>query len=294
MYNEKGFGPRLKIFMIFGFVPLFAFLTVMVIPFLLGIFMTFTDWNGVAASFHMVGLDNFTGAAKDSAFWHSLGLTSLYVLLSVLLTNAIAFGLALLVTSGIKGQNAYRVGFFTPNLIGGVILGFIWQFLFSRVFVTLGHDLHLPFLSDSWLSDPTKALWALVIVGVWQSAGYMMLIYIAGITGISDSVLEASQIDGASRMRQLFSIKIPLMVSSFTISLFLTISRSFMVYDTNLSLTKGGPYRATELITMHIYNEAFVYQNYGTGQAKAILLFVIVAIIAVSQVVITKRLEVAE
>jgi len=292
MYNEKGFGPKLRIFLIFAFVPLFAFLVVMVIPFLLGIFMTFTDWNGVATSFQFVGLHNFAEAVKDAGFWHSLGLTSLYVLASVILINLFAFGLALLVTSGIKGQNVFRAGFFTPNLIGGVILGFIWQFLFSRVFVLLGHHLNLPFLSDSWLSDPNKAMWALVIVGVWQSAGYMMLIYIAGLTGISDSVLEASQIDGATKMRQLFSIKIPQMVPAFTISLFLTISRNFMVYDTNLSLTKGGPYRATELITMHIYNEAFVYQHYGTGQAKAILLFLVVAIIAVSQVVITKRLEV--
>ncbi|MCM8711572.1 sugar ABC transporter permease [Clostridium sp. SYSU_GA19001] len=294
MYNEKSFSSKLKIFMLFAFVPLSAFLVVIVIPFLLGLYMTFTSSTGASKTADFVGISNYIVAFKDADFWGSLGFTFKYVIITVVLTNVIAFALALLVTSGFKGQNFFRTGFFTPNLIGGVILGFIWQFIFSRVFVSVGQTLDIKILSTSWLAEPQKAFWTLVIVGVWQSSGYMMLIYIAGIMGISKSVMEASYIDGASSLRQLISIKMPLMVPAFTISLFLTLQRSFMVYDTNLSLTRGGPYRSTELIAMHVYNDAFLSQNYSSGQAKALILFVIVAIIAVTQVVIMKRMEVSE
>lgn len=294
MYNEKSFSSKLKTFMIFAFIPLFAFAVIILIPFLLGLFMTFTNSNGLSKTSDFVGISNYMVAFKDVEFWNSLKFTFKYVIVTVTLTNLIAFALALLVTSGFKAQNLFRTGFFTPNLIGGVILGFIWQFIFTRVFVSMGQTMNIKILSTSWLADPNKAFWSLVIVSVWQSSGYMMLIYIAGIMGISKSVLEASYIDGASPLRELLSIKIPLMVPAFTISLFLTLQRSFMVYDTNLSLTRGGPYRSTELISMHVYNDAFLSQNYGSGQAKALILFAIVAIIAVSQVVIMKRLEVSE
>ncbi|ASA24046.1 carbohydrate ABC transporter permease [Paenibacillus donghaensis] len=292
MYNEKTFSSKLKVFMIFGFVPLFAFITVIVIPFLIGIFMTFTNWNGSSSSFDFMGLSNYTAAFSDPVFWTSMWTTLKYVLITLVLTNVVAFALALLVTSGLKGQNFFRAGFFTPNLIGGIILGFVWQFIFSRVMTYAGTQLDWGFLSASWLGDPDKALWALIVVGVWQNAGYMMLIYVAGLGGISDSLLEAASLDGAKFWRQLFSVKIPLMVPAFTISLFLTLQRSFMVYDTNLSLTKGGPFRSTELIAMHVYNEAFVYQNFGPGQAKAFILFAVVAFIAIMQVSMMKKVEV--
>lgn len=280
--------------MLFAFIPLFAFSVVIVIPFLMGLYMTFTNSTGVSGATEFVGLSNYKVAFSDAEFWSSLALTFKYVIVTVVLTNVIAFALALLVTSGFKGQNIFRTGFFTPNLIGGVILGFIWQFIFAKVFVSIGQAMDIKILSASWLAEPQKAIWTLVIVGVWQSSGYMMLIYIAGIMGISRSVVEASYIDGASPLRQLINIKIPLMVPAFTISLFLTLQRSFMVYDTNLSLTRGGPYKSTELIAMHVYNDAFLSQNYGSGQAKALILFVMVAVIAVSQVVIMKRMEVSE
>lgn len=292
MYNEKTISSKLKVFMIFGFVPLFAFITVIVMPFLIGIFMTFTNWNGSSSSFDFMGLSNYTAAFSDPVFWTSMWTTLKYVLITLVMTNVVAFGLALLVTSGLKGQNFFRAGFFTPNLIGGIILGFVWQFIFSRVMTYAGTQLDWGFLSASWLGDPDKALWALIVVGIWQNAGYMMLIYVAGLSGISDSLLEAASLDGAKFWRQLFSVKIPLMVPAFTISLFLTLQRSFMVYDTNLSLTKGGPFRSTELIAMHVYNEAFVYQNFGPGQAKAFILFAVVAFIAIMQVSMMKKVEV--
>jgi raffinose/stachyose/melibiose transport system permease protein len=204
----------------------------------------------------------------------------------------LAFALALLVTSGFRGQNGFRTAFFTPNLIGGVILGFIWMFIFSRVFVYLGETFEIPLISASWLGDSERALWALIVVGVWQMSGYMMLIYIAGLTSVPNSVMEAARIDGATAWQVLTKIKLPLMVPAFTISLFLTLQKSFMTYDMNLTLTKGGPYRSTELISMHIYNEAFKLRNFGPGQAKAFLFFVIVASMAIAQVVILKRKEV--
>lgn len=215
-----------------------------------------------------------------------------YVAISLILTNVIAFTLALLVTRGTKFENFFRASYFTPNLIGGIILGFVWNFVFSRVLVFVGKEFDWGFLSTSWLTDPDKALWALIIVGVWQNAGYMMLIYIAGLSGVSESLLEAANLDGARFWNQLFRIRIPLMIPSFTICLFLTLQKSFMVYDANLSLTKGGPFRTTELIAMHVYNETFVYQNFGSGQAKAFILFAIVAIIAIAQVKLMKKMEV--
>ena len=292
MYQEKTLSQRLKVFCTFAFVPLLAFALVVLIPFLFGLFVTFTDWTGTQDTVRFMGLSNYTAALTDPAFWASMGLTLKYVVLVMVLTNLLALGMALLVTSGFKGQNIFRGAFFTPNLIGGVILGFIWQFVFSRVMVSAGKGLGIDLLMTSWLGDPDKAMWALVIVGVWQLSGYMMLIYIAGLTGVPQNVIQAAKIDGATNFQILTRIKLPLMVPAFTISLFLTLQKSFMTFDTNLTLTKGGPYGSTELVAMHIYNEAFKLRNYGPGQAKAIVFFVIVAAIALAQVVLTKRKEV--
>lgn len=278
--------------MTFGFIPLVAFVSVIVIPFLIGVFMTFTNWNGLSSNYNFTGLSNYSTAITDPLFWKSMWVTIKYVAISLILTNVIAFTLALLVTRGTKFENFFRASYFTPNLIGGIILGFVWNFVFSRVLVFVGKEFDWGFLSTSWLTDPDKALWALIIVGVWQNAGYMMLIYIAGLSGVSESLLEAANLDGARFWNQLFRIRIPLMIPSFTICLFLTLQKSFMVYDANLSLTKGGPFRTTELIAMHVYNETFVYQNFGSGQAKAFILFAIVAIIAIAQVKLMKKMEV--
>lgn len=286
--NKKKIGA----FVIFAAVPLIAFITVVIIPFIIGVYMTLTNSSGVNISNEFIGLKNYISAFNDSQFWGSMLLTVKYTFFSLIFTNLIAFILALLVTSGFKGQDFFRLGFFTPNLIGGVILGFIWQFIFSKIFVYIGTTLNIDFLTSSWLTSPKWALVALIIVGVWQNSGYMMLLYIAGLRGIPGSLIEAAELDGANKLQTLFKIKIPMMIPAFTTSIFLTLQRSFMVYDTNLSLTKGGPYRSTELISMHIYNEAFVYQHFGSGQAKAIILFIIVALVALTQVFIMKKVEV--
>jgi len=253
--------------------------------------MTFTNSNGVNVG-SFVGLSNYVAALSEKDFFATFFTTIKFVICSMILVNLTGFGLALLVTSGIKAQNAYRSIFFVPNLIGGIILGFIWQFVFSRVLVYIGSSAGIELFKQSWLVDPTMAFWAIVLVTVWQQSGYMMLIYIAGIVGIPHELIEASRVEGASAIQQLLKIKLPLMMQSFTISLFLTLKNAFMMYDVNLSLTGGGPYRSTELITMNIYNDAFLYQKYGTAQAKAVLLFIIVAVIAVLQVFFTKKKEV--
>lgn len=293
MYQEKKLSDRLKVFFTFAFIPLTVFFFVIIVPFVLGILMTVTTWTGMSGSLlEFVGFTNFKNVFSDPTFLTTIISTFKYVILTLIFTNVIGFGLALLVTQGFKGQDFFKLSFFTPNLIGGIILGFIWQFIFSRALVQVGTDLGWEIFSSSWLAEPTTALWTLIIVSVWQNAGYMMLIYIAGLMGIDKSLLEASLLDGANAFQQLIKVKIPLMVPAFTISLFLTLQRSFLVYDVNLSLTDGGPYRSTELIAMHVYQEAFTYQRFGEGQTKAIILFIIVAIIAISQVRVMKKMEV--
>ena len=272
---------------------LVVFFLVVIIPFVYGFYLTFTDWNGVSQVKSLVGFKNYVDRFKDVEFWSSMWLTLKYVAISVILVNIVAFGLAYLLSNGIKGQNFFRAGFFTPNLIGGVVLGFIWKFIFSNVFTAVGKAVGVDWLSKSMLSAPKTAYFALILVTVWQLAGYMMLIYIAGFTGLSHDVLEAASIDGATGWRRMRSIILPLMVPSFVICIFLTLSRTFMVYDLNLTLTKGGPYASTRLVAMHVYEKAFTARNYGVGQAEALFLFIVVAIISGLQVYVGRKKEVA-
>ena len=272
---------------------LVVFFLVVIIPFVYGFYLTFTDWNGVSQVKSLVGVRNYIDTFKDVEFWSSMWLTLKYVAISVILVNTVAFGLAYLLSNGIKGQNFFRAGFFTPNLIGGVVLGFIWKFIFSNVFTAIGKTMGFDWLSKSMLSEPKTAFFALILVTVWQLAGYMMLIYIAGFTGLSHDVLEAASIDGATGWRRMRSIILPLMVPSFVICIFLTLSRTFMVYDLNLTLTKGGPYASTRLVAMHVYEKAFTARNYGVGQAEALFLFIVVAIISGLQVWMGRKKEVA-
>lgn len=281
-----------KDFCLFALPGMFCFFAVVIIPFLYGVYLTLTDWDGVSEVKNFVGLENFGAVLRDGQFWSSLLLTFKYVIAVVVLVNVIAFLLAYLLTRGIKGQNFFRAGFFTPNLIGGIVLGYIWQFVFSRVFVSIGETTGWELFGVSWLSDPDKAFAALVLVSVWQLSGYMILIYVAGFTGLSEDVMEAASIDGANGWVKMKNIVLPLMMSSITICLFLTLSRAFMVYDVNLSLTGGAPYGTTEMAAMHVYEKAFTSRQFGVGQAEAVILFLIVACISGLQVFITKKKEV--
>lgn len=278
--------------LIFAMPGCLVFFMVVMVPFFYGFYLTLTDWDGISSEKTIVGLSNYISVMQDTEFWQSMFLTLKYVFISVLLVNIIAFLIAYLLTNGMKGQNFFRSGFFTPNLIGGVVLGFIWQFVFSRILVDIGKNMGIPWLSKSWLADPDKALWSLIIVTVWQLSGYMMLIYIAGFTGLSQDVMEAADIDGATGFQKMKSVILPLMVPSFVICLFLTLSRAFMVYDVNLTLTGGEPYGTTKLVAMYVHDKAFSSRAYGVGQAEALVLFVIVALISGAQIYIGKKKEI--
>ena len=281
-----------KDFCMFALPGMFCFFAVVIIPFLYGVYLTFTDWDGVSSEKNFIWFENFKGVIRDGEFWTSLLLTFKYVILVVVLVNVIAFVIAYLLTRGMKGQNFFRAGFFTPNLIGGIVLGYIWQFVFSRVFVSIGESTGWGLFEASWLSDPDLAFAALVLVTVWQLSGYMILIYVAGFMGLSEDVMEAASIDGASGWMKMRKIVLPLMMSSITICLFLTLSKAFMVYDVNLSLTSGGPYGTTQMAAMHVYEKAFTSRQFGVRQAEALILFIVVACISGLQVYLTKKQEV--
>lgn len=269
------------------------FTLITIIPFLMGMYYSFTDWNGVSGNVSWVGIDNFKAIfTNDPDFWSSFWFTVRFTLLGVVLTNVVGFFLAYLLTKPLKTRNMLRTIFFMPNVIGGLLLGFIWQFIFIKGFATMGDITGWSFFNLPWLGDATTGFWAIVMVFVWQSSGYLMVIYIASLSNVSKEVLEAAEIDGASRMQVLRSIIVPLIMPAVTIGLFLAISWSFKMFDLNLSLTKGGPFKSTESVAMNIYNEAFLNNRYGLGTAKALLFFLIVAIITVIQVRVTKSKEV--
>jgi raffinose/stachyose/melibiose transport system permease protein len=237
------------------------------------------------------------------AFSFSFLITFGYTLINMVAINAVAFGLALLVTSKIKGRNVYRVGFFLPNLIGGLILGYIWQFIFNNAVPALGNT--VPMLAalakpeNLILSTNTTALMALVIVGTWQYAGYIMMIYIAAIENVPMELHEAAQIDGAGPFARMMKITIPMAAQAFTVTMFLTLIQSFKQFDVNVSLTAGGPATmfldqpilGTELIALNIYNTAFVSNNLAEGQARAVIFFVVLALVAIVQVYVNKKKE---
>lgn len=290
--EQRRISYKLKFFLIFAAPTMIIFATVMLIPFLYGLGMSFTDSDGVASNFKWIGLSNYSTVFHDKQFWSALFITLKYVVACVVLTNFLAFAIGYLLTSGLRGQSFLRAAFFTPNLLGGIVLGLIWRFIFQNAVVYFGKNLHIPIFQDSWLADPTKALWSMIIVTVWQLSGYMMIIYVAGFMSISRDVLEAADIDGCSSLQKITRVEMPLMVPSFIICMFLTLSRCFMVYDINISLTRGEPYGTTTLISLKIYKDAFNNQNYGTGQAEAFILFIIIAAISILQVYIGKKMEV--
>ncbi|WP_028608276.1 carbohydrate ABC transporter permease [Paenibacillus harenae] len=292
MITEKGLWNRLRLRLLFTGPTLFAFLAVMIVPFLYGIYLTFTNWDGISTTSSLVGFQNYFSVFQDTVFWQSFLLTLKYVFITVVLINAVAFLLAYVLTSGLKGQSLFRAGFFVPNLVGGIVLGFVWQFIFSNVLVFLGKELGIPLFSGSWLADPDKAFWAMIIVTVWQYAGYMMVIYVAGLMNVPKDILEAASIDGASLLTKMRKMVLPLMVPSFIVCIFLSLQRGFMVYDLNISLTKGGPFKSTEMVSMHVYEKAFLSRDYGVGQAEAFVLFLLVAIITIAQVYFSKKMEV--
>lgn len=273
-----------KYFPIFVLPTLISFVIAFLIPFIIGIYLSFTDFTTVTNA-EWTGISNYVKAlTADDTFINSLWFTVKFTIVSVISVNVIAFLFALALTRKIKGTNLFRTVFFMPNLIGGIVLGYIWNLIINGVLEYFGVDITFA---------AKYGFWGLVVLMNWQMIGYMMVIYIAGLQNIPTSLLEAAQIDGASHLQTLRYVTIPMVMPSVTICTFLTLSNSFKLFDQNLALTAGAPARETEMLALNIYNTFYGRTGWqGVGQAKAVIFFIIVALIAFIQLRLTSRKEV--
>ena len=272
-----------------------AFCIGFVWPFLQGLFLSFTKFK-TTSKWEWVGIENYLKAFQDQSFRYSFGYTALYAIVSLVLINVLAFMVAYALTQKIKGSNLFRTIFFMPNLIGGIVLGYIWSMIFDGL---------LSAYNTSILTNTTWGFWGLVILMCWQQIGYMMIIYIAGLQAVPEDMLEAAKIDGASRWQTLIKVTIPNIMPSITICMFLTLTNGFKLFDQNLALTGGLPYiinpdgttvHTTEMLALNIYN-TFYGQNVssrGVAQAKAVLFFILVATIGLLQLRSTRKKEVQQ
>lgn len=273
-----------RYFPIFVLPTLVAFVIAFVVPFLLGLFLSFTEFRTVADA-KFVGLENYISIFKtDDTFLNSLWFTVKFAVTSVVTINLIAFILALLLTRDIFGTKLFRTVFFMPNLIGGIVLGYIWQLIINGVLFRFDYSI---------TSDPKFGFWGLIILMNWQMIGYMMIIYIAGLSNIPNDIMEAARVDGAGWFTTLFKITIPSCMPSITICLFLTITNSFKLFDQNLALTAGAPAGRTRMMALDIYETFYGRIGFeGIGQAKSVIFFLLVAVISLTQLVLTRRKEV--
>ena len=264
-----------------------AFTIGFIAPFIMGIYLSFCKFTTVTDA-KFVGLANYVKILGDPTdpFAHSLWYTALFTIVSVLLINILAFAVAMLLTKKIKGTNIFRTVFFMPNLIGGIILGYIWQLLLNGI---------LLYFQKTLTYSSVYGFWGLVILMLWQQVGYMMIIYISGIQNIPGELIEAAKIDGASPRQILFKVTIPMVMPSITICTFLTLTNGFKLFDQNLALTGGEPSKMSELLALNIYNTFYGRAGYeGVGQAKAVLFFILVAVIAIGQNRLTRTKEVQQ
>ena len=270
---------------IFVLPTLFAFIIGFVIPFILGIGLSFCNFTTVTdATF--TGLQNYIDALNDTVFQHAFWYTALFTVASVVVINVASFALAMALTQKLRGTNIFRTVFFMPNLIGGIVLGYIWQLIFNGILVNYSQSISL----NEWYG-----LAGLLILVAWQQGGYMMIIYIAGLQAIPGDVLEAAEIDGASGFKRLFKVTIPMMMPSITICLFLTVTNGFKLFDQNLSLTAGEPSKMSEMLALNIYSTFYGRTGWeGVGQAKAVIFFIIVVAIGLIQLRATRSKEVQQ
>jgi raffinose/stachyose/melibiose transport system permease protein len=279
-----------------------AFLLVILCPFFLGAWYSFTDWNGISYTVSFVGLANYRNIFSSPQFLFSLRQTLLYALLDVVFIHVVAFGLALLVTSRVRLRNVYRAGFFLPNLIGGIVLGFIWQFMYKDFFTAIGKLLDIAGMKSSLISNVQTVVLGMSIATTWQYAGYIMLIFVAAIQGVSQEILESAAVDGASAFIRVRKILIPMMRNAFTISLFLVLTTSFKQFEKNLTLTNGGPatrflgkvVQGGSLVPLTIYNESVSANNLSKGQAMSVVFFLVLVAVSLLQVALSKRGEVEQ
>lgn len=272
-----------KYFPVFVLPTLAAFAIAFAVPFVLGLFLSFTEFTTVTDA-QWVGFENYLRAFSNDDFKNALWFTVRFTIVSVITVNVLAFTLATFLTKGLKGTNLFRTAFFMPNLVGGIVLGYIWQLIINGVLRTAGVTITY---------DPKYGFWGLVILTNWQLIGYMMIIYIAGIQNIPADLQDASKVDGANRWQTLRHVTIPLVMPSVTICLFLTITNSFKLFDQNLALTAGAPSNQTAMLALDIYNTFYSRIGWeGVGQAKAVVFFLIAALISFTQLAITRKKEV--
>ena len=266
---------------------------VVLLSFILGVYYSFTKWNGVNQHAVWIGLKNYLEIFNgDKQAATAAVFTAKFTLASVIISNLLAFFLALMLTLPLRTAKVMRTVIFLPNVIGGIILGFVWRFIFTNSFPTIGNITGLGFFQLPWLGSPETGFWGSVIVFIWQRTGYLMMIYVASIMSINESLIEAAHMDGASPVQVLRKIIVPLTVPAITICIFLALSWTTKMFDVIFALTGGGPFGSTETFAMNIYYQAFQYNDYGLGSAKAIVFFIIVGVISTAQVLITKRWEV--
>lgn len=274
-----------RYFPIFVLPTLIAFSFAFIIPFVMGVYLSFCKFKTITNA-QFVGLDNYIKIFADKDFVNAFGFTLKFSVVSIVTINVFAFILALALTRMIKGTNLFRTVFFMPNLIGGIILGYIWQQMINAVLLKYETTL---------VANPTYGFWGLIILMNWQMIGYMMIIYVAGLQNVPTDLIEAAEIDGATSLQTLFKVKIPMVMPSITICLFLTVSNSFKLFDQNLALTAGAPSKKTAMLALDIYNTFYGRSGFeGVGQAKAVLFFIVVAVIALGQLVLTRRKEVEQ
>ncbi|WNM25623.1 sugar ABC transporter permease [Demequina capsici] len=260
-----------------------AFLVGFIVPFALGIYLSFTKFTTVTDS-TWVGLENYSKILGDEVFVHSLWYTVAFTIVTTVIINVAAFAVAYMLTKAIKGRNLFRGVFFMPNLIGGIILGYVWLLLLNGVLAWWERSISF----SEWYG-----FWGMVVLLSWQQIGYLMVIYVAGIQGISDEVIEAARVDGANNRQIVRRVMLPLLMPSITVCTFLTVTNGFKMFDQNLALTNGAPSRLSELLALNIYNTFYGRPGFeGVGQAKAVVFFVIVAAIAIIQNRLTTAKEV--
>lgn len=274
-----------KYFPIFVLPTLIAFAFAFIVPFVMGVWLSFCSFKTITNA-QFVGVGNYVKIFADRDFLNALWFTVRFSVISIITVNVFAFALALALTRKLRGTNLFRTVFFMPNLIGGIILGYIWQQMINAVLLRYEKTL---------VANATYGFWGLVILTNWQLIGYMMIIYVAGLQNVPPELLEAAWIDGANGWQTLFKVKLPMVMPSITICLFLTMSNSFKMFDQNLALTAGAPSKRTAMLALDIYNTFYGRNGYeGVGQAKAVLFFLIVAAIALVQLVLTRRREVEQ
>lgn len=274
-----------KYFPVFVLPTLAAFLIAFVIPFILGVVLSFTEFTTILDA-RWTGFQNYIRAFENDDFKNALFFTLKFTAVSVVTVNLISFLLASLLTKGLKGTNLFRTVYFMPNLIGGIVLGYIWQLIINGV---------LSFAGVTITYDPKYGFWGLVILMNWQLIGYMMVVYIAGLQNIPGELLDAAKVDGAGSLQVLKNVTLPLVMPSVTICMFLTITNSFKLFDQNLALTAGAPSKKTAMLALDIYNTFYGKTGWeGVGQAKAVIFFLLVAVIAFMQLAMTRKKEVEQ